>query len=208
MVQRVQKKSSHTKLMNDAVSYGQLRTTLSKKGIFERAYWYYLLVSLFTFAGLFFSAYQIFITPVSLLLVLWCLVMAFFTVQFGGLVHDAGHRAIATSPKMNDFFGHIYASVIAFGYSFWKPYHDQHHAHPNEEDEDPDLDLPLHGFTKRQFAKQKGIWKVLRKYQVYIFFPLRSLVTYTYRLDNLRYFKKEKRMSILWWKVIVWAGGM
>src|SRR5438874_608121 len=101
-------------------AYIELRKKVIGHGILNRAYGYYIFISVVTFTGLLFSAYKIFITPISLELIIWCLVMAFFIVQIGGLVHDAGHRTIAKSTKINDILGHMYGSFITLGYSYWR----------------------------------------------------------------------------------------
>jgi fatty acid desaturase len=207
VVKVIKKDESKQEILNGTKAYIQLRQQVTEHGVLNRAYGYYTVLSLVDFFGLFFSVYQIIVTPLSFLLVFWCLVAVFFIVQFGGLFHDAGHRAIAKSTKVNDVLGFIYSTTIAMGYSYWRINHNKHHSHTNQEDEDPDLDLPLHAFTQRQFAKQKGVYKLLRKYQAYIYYPLRSLVGFTQRTDSLRYFKQERTPGAIL-ELIVWLAAM
>lgn len=42
------------------------------------------------------------------------------------------------------------------GYSEWKPKHNAHHAHTNEVEEDPDVDIPLLSFTEERYVKEKA----------------------------------------------------
>jgi fatty acid desaturase len=207
VVKVIKKDKSKKEILDGTHAYMQLRKQITQAGILNRAYGYYAFLSIVNFFGLFFSVYKIFVLPVSFELVLWCLVAAFFIVQFGGLFHDAGHRAIANSTKANDFLGHIYSATIAMGYSYWRINHNKHHSHTNQEDEDPDLDLPLHGFTQRQFAKQKGLWRYLRRYQAFIYFPLRSFVGFTQRTDSVRYFKNERTPGAVI-ELVVWLASM
>ena len=41
-------------------------------------------------------------------------------------------------------------------YGWWVGKHNRHHANPNHEDEDPDLDLPILAFSARQGASRRG----------------------------------------------------
>src|SRR5258708_4346156 len=141
MVKIIKKNNTQSEMLDGVREYVKLRQQMQALGVFDRAYGYYTFITIITFVGLFFSAYKIFVSPISVELILWCLFMAFFTVQVGGLVHDAGHRAIMNSTKFNDLLGHIFGSIVIMGYSHWKPNHNKHHAHTNQEDEDPDLEL-------------------------------------------------------------------
>jgi fatty acid desaturase len=207
VVKVIKKDKSRQDILDGTKAYIQLRQQITEHGILDRAYGYYALNTFFTYAGILLSGYAIFVTPISVQLVFWCLVMAFFVVQVGGLFHDAGHRAIAKSTKVNDILGFFYSTSIAMGYSYWRINHNKHHSHTNQEDEDPDLDLPLHAFTQRQFARQKGLYKVFRKYQAYIYYPLRSFVGFTQRLDSLSYFKSERTPGAVV-ELIVWILAM
>ncbi len=194
-------------ITDGTAAYRKLRQIVEKQGILDRDYGYYTLLTLFAFSGFFYSAYNIVITPTSLQLLLWCVLFAFFTIQIGGILHDAGHKAIFNSTKYNNILGTLCGIFITMSYNEWNFTHNKHHAHTNQEDEDPDLELPLHAFTKRQFLRQKGIWKMLRRHQAYIFYPLRILTVFTRRWDDVKYFMREKRIGVLW-EVPFWIIGI
>lgn len=188
-------------------AYVALRQKITGEGILARSYGYYTFLIAAIFACYLYSGYQIFVTPLSISLVFWCLLFGFFMVQIGGLMHDAGHRAIAQSSRVNDIWGYIFGGTVAVGYGAWNQSHNKHHSHTNQEEEDPDLDLPLHGFTQRQFAKQKGLWRLLRRYQAYIYYPLRSLTTFTRRMEPLPYFRERKTLRYAP-EAAVWIAGL
>src|SRR5689334_7146016 len=81
-------------MIDGTKAYIALRQKVTEHGILERDYFSYTFLVLVTFLGLSLSAYEIFITPLSVALLGWCLLVGFFTVQAGGLMHDAGHKAI------------------------------------------------------------------------------------------------------------------
>lgn len=200
-------RKTHIDKLAGTKAYIQLRERVTKAGILDRAYGYYITITLVSLVGFSLSAILIFRTPVSPLLLLWCLLFAFFSVQIAGLIHDAGHRAIAKSTIINDLLGIFFGAIIVVGYNAWTEIHNKHHAHPNTEEEDPDLELPLHGFTNDYFQKQKGLWKYLRKYQAFTFYPLRSLVSFSIRFRNLGYVRGKKLQNI-WWVLILWILGL
>lgn len=206
MIKKTSKKTPYINMQEGVKAYIKLRQDVTRQGILDRAYGYYAVLICVTFFGLFLSAYMIVTTPISFFLLVWCVLFALFSVQVGGLIHDAGHRAIAKTTKVNDLLGNIFGAIVVVGYQAWNINHNKHHAHTNQEDQDPDLELPLHGFTKRQYNRQKGLWKIIRKYQVYSFYPLRSLAVFNYRLSNINYLKKEKKRTILWIAFIWFVG--
>src|SRR6266700_551409 len=87
-------------VLDGTKAYIELRRKVTSRGILDRDYASYTLLTLVTFFGFFFSVYEIYITTISLQLLGWCLLLGFFTVQFGGLMHDAVHKAIMKSVKM------------------------------------------------------------------------------------------------------------
>lgn len=200
-------KTQRLSMPTGASAYAALKQIVTKEGILKRDYGFYALLAAFVFSGFFFSLYYVVITALSWQLFFWSLVFSFFTVQIGGLIHDSGHRAIFSSSKLNDIFGYFCDAFVTIGYGSWNVTHNAHHAHPNTEDEDPDIELLLHSFTKERFAKQRGLLKFLSKFQVYLYYPLRSIVPITRRLSSIRYFKAKRKWS-MWWEVTLWAMGI
>src|SRR4029078_11321299 len=84
----------------------------------------------------------------------WQLVVAaFFAVMFtqlGFLGHDAGHRQMFGSRRANYVAGVLFANVaVGLSYGWWVDKHIRHHAHPNDEDRDPDGGAGALIFTHR-----------------------------------------------------------
>lgn len=188
-------------------AYAALRSEVLKAGILDRSYSYYFMTIVFTFAAFSFGMYQVITLPLSWSLVVWSFIVAFFAVQIAGVMHDAGHRAIFESTRWNDIVGYICASLFGMGYDSWKIKHNAHHAHPNEEDEDPDVELPILSFTQERFYEKKGIIRLLTKYQAYLYYPIGSLVVFSTRISNINYFVNNVNKGT-WWKLLIYLIGL
>ena len=82
------------------------------------------------------------------------LVAAFPAVMFtqtGFIGHDAGHRQISGSTRVDGLIGRIHGNLlIGLSYGWWVSKHNRHHAHPNQIGRDPDLGGRALVFTRGQ----------------------------------------------------------
>jgi len=71
------------------------------------------------------------------------LVAVFLVVMFtqtGFIGHDAGHRQISGSKRLDGMIGRIHGNLlIGPSYGWWVAKHNRHHAHPNQIGRDPDI---------------------------------------------------------------------
>lgn len=172
--------------------YAQLRKDVIEAGILDRDYPSYSVLIAAILAGMALSLFFVIRLPLSAPLVLWAALFAFFGVQACGIVHDAGHRTILRSDTLNDIVGDAFALLLAMGYRSWRLQHNAHHAHTNVVGEDPDLDIPLHAFTLRQFQRQRGIWRYARRHQAVLFLPMRVFVVVSRRLAEVEYLRTQR----------------
>lgn len=103
------------------------------------------------------------------------LTAAAFAVLFGQLAfigHDAGHKQIFRGRRANDVVGFVHGSIVGLSYSWWTSKHNGIMPNPNNEDEDPDLQIPALAFTLGQIPGKRGMLRWITKYQAYLFFPL------------------------------------
>jgi fatty acid desaturase len=122
----------------------------------------------------------------------WQLAVAVFLAvvftQVGFLAHDAGHQQIFTSRRANDTAGILLADLaVGLGYRCWVDNHNRHHAHPNTDGKDPDLDLGALAFTTGQAAGRGRFARYAYRYQAYFFFPLLLLTAVGLYVDSARY---------------------
>lgn len=180
---------------NGSKIYRQLRHDVTQAGILDRDYNYYTVLTIFTFFCFFLCLYLFYLQSSMLAVLISGVFLAFFIVQIGGLIHDAGHRAIFNKPKINDMFGYMCSFIIAFPYAVWKVKHNKHHAHTNESEEDPDLQIPL-AFVEDRYKNHGGIVRLVRRYQKWLYYPMGSLVSFSLRLKAfIHYVKNYKTMG-------------
>lgn len=101
-------------------------------------------------------------------------VLSVLLTQTAFLGHDAAHRQIFASGKWNDWISLIVANLlVGLSYGWWQSKHTRHHAAPNTDGADPDIELPAVAFTPAQAARPRHpvlAWLVAR--QGWYFFPL------------------------------------
>jgi len=109
----------------------------------------------------------------------WQLATAVFLAvvhtQLAFIGHDAGHKQIFTSRRGNDVVGHLHAALVGMSYGWWIGKHNRHHANPNHEDEDPDIQISVLAFTGEQAAAKRGVVRWMAGHQAVLFFPLLTL---------------------------------
>jgi fatty acid desaturase len=98
--------------------------------------------------------------------------LALVTTQLAFTGHDAGHRQIFASRRANDAVGHAHGALTGISYEWWVGKHNKHHANPNHEDSDPDIDIPVLAFSRAQAGLKSGVTRWVSKYQAFLFFPL------------------------------------
>jgi len=104
-------------------------------------------------------------------------VAAFLAVvfaQLGFIGHDAGHRQVFRSKRANQLVGLVHGNLaIGLSYGWWVDKHNRHHAYPNQEDKDPDIDIGALAFTAGQAGTKRGrVTRFIARHQRYLFFPL------------------------------------
>jgi fatty acid desaturase len=107
----------------------------------------------------------------------WQLAVAAFLAivfsQLGFLGHDAGHRQITGSRRTSYILGLLLGDLgIGLSFGWWVGKHNRHHAHPNTEGADPDINMKVLAFTPEQASAAGGLSKAMFRWQAYFFFPL------------------------------------
>lgn len=193
-------------LIDGSKAYADLRQRVMARGVLDRSYGYYTVIVTLVLAGFFLSAYNVIVQTTPIAIIMWGLLFSFFVVQIGGLLHDAGHRTIAKSTRLNDLLGYLFGSLVVLAYGGWKFKHNKHHAHPNQEDEDPDVQIPF-SFTEDRYKGRGGIVGFIRKYQAYLYYPFGTLAWLTLRTDGYAHFKTNFKKSMIP-EIILFALGL
>jgi fatty acid desaturase len=98
------------------------------------------------------------------------LALVFTHLSFIG--HDAGHKQIFRGRRANDALGLVHGGLVGLSYGWWIGKHNLHHANPNHEEDDPDLEIGALAFTVAQGGAKRGFLRFMAKYQAFLFFPL------------------------------------
>ncbi len=178
-------------------AYQELRQYVVKSRLLDRTYGYYMALIFFVFTAFFFSFAGVYFTKNLYVVVLLSIIFAFFSVQIGGLIHDAGHRSIFKTPIANDIFAQVCTLVFAACYNNWRINHNRHHAYPNQETKDPDMEIP-YGFTHDRFQKLSGFMGSIKRYQKYTYYPFGTLASLTMRFKRYDYFQENFGRAIYW----------
>jgi fatty acid desaturase len=113
--------------------------------------------------------------------------LAVLFTQVGFLGHDAGHRQIFGSRRSSYIAGVLMGNLgIGLSYGWWVAKHNRHHAHPNTEGADPDIATGALIFTATQVNAPRGLVRVIRRYQAYLFFPMLLLEGVNLHLASVR----------------------
>lgn len=179
-------------LTDSANKYALLRKQVIEQGILNRDYFYYTKLFLVVFAGFLVSLYFVVVSQSFVLIFISGLLFAFFAVQITGIFHDAGHRAIFKSAKNNDLVGYFCCAILAYTYRKWRVNHNKHHANPNQEEMDPDIERPMFSFNKKQLRTKSRLWYFLSKHQVFFYYPIGTLTGIYSQIANIFYFIKER----------------
>ncbi|MEV6490554.1 acyl-CoA desaturase [Actinoplanes sp. NPDC051633] len=124
------------------------------------------------------------------------LVAAAFAVastQLGFLGHDAGHRQIFRSGRANYVAGVALANLgVGFSYGWWVDKHNRHHAHPNDEEKDPDIGAGALIFTADQARASGRFARFFYRFQAWGFFPLLLLEAVNLRVQSIRFLLADR----------------
>ena len=125
----------------------------------------------------------------------WQLTVAtFFAVMFtqlGFLGHDAGHRQMFASHRANYLTGLMLANLaVGLSYGWWVDKHVRHHAHPNDENRDPDVEAGPLIFTTGQAGAASPAGRFFYRFQAWTFFPLLLLEAVNLRVGSIRYLSR------------------
>ncbi|MGH9062547.1 MAG: fatty acid desaturase family protein [Acidimicrobiales bacterium] len=113
--------------------------------------------------------------------------LAVLFTQTGFIGHDAGHRQIGATRRVNELVGLVHANLaIGMSYGYWVDKHNRHHSHPNEVGRDPDVGPGAFAWTAEQARSTRGPARALVRHQAGLFFPLLVLEAANLHAFSLR----------------------
>ncbi|MDN5757001.1 MAG: acyl-CoA desaturase [Tomitella sp.] len=113
--------------------------------------------------------------------------MAFAFTQCGFRGHEAGHRQLFGSTRLNNVAGLVFGDLfIGLGLGWWMHKHNRHHAHPNQIGRDPDIEPSALVFDRDDASGRKGVGALLVRHQAGLFFPLLLLEGWNLHVSSVR----------------------
>ncbi|MDQ3579535.1 MAG: acyl-CoA desaturase, partial [Actinomycetota bacterium] len=68
--------------------------------------------------------------------------------------------------------GYLHSGITGISYQWWVGKHNKHHANPNHEGEDPDIEIGVLAFSREQSWSKRGVARWITQRQAFLFFPL------------------------------------
>ncbi|HWG74621.1 MAG TPA: acyl-CoA desaturase [Acidimicrobiales bacterium] len=119
--------------------------------------------------------------------------LAFVFAQLGFMGHDAGHRQVCRSRRMNDLVGLLHANLLTgFSYGWWVTKHNTHHVHTNLEGKDPDIGGGPVAFTADQARAKRGAARLLARSQAVLFLPLLLLEAINLHVASVKALRQRR----------------
>jgi fatty acid desaturase len=194
--------------------YAALKAIVKESGLLETQARYYAVKMAYTLA--------MFAVGIALLFLLqgWALLLvapylAFVCAQLGFLAHDLGHKQVFPSSRFNNWAGMLLGNLlVGMSLGWWNDKHNAHHANPNHEDMDPDIDIPFMAFSEEQAKSKRGLSRVFAAYQAFLFFPALTLTTYSMQISSAiytirqRYRLQSPDAAMLWAHFVLYYFGL
>jgi len=169
-------------------AYAELSREIKHAGLLDRRAWYYFwkIVAMAGMCAVGIAAFVL--IGSSWWQIATAAYFAVLSTQLGFLGHDAGHRQIYRSGRANYVAGVVLANVgVGFSYGWWVDKHSRHHAHPNDENKDPDVGAGALIFTTGQAQASGRVARFFYRFQAWGFFPLLLLEAINLRVASVRY---------------------
>jgi hypothetical protein len=110
--------------------------------------------------------------------------------RVGSALDNAAAEAFNSTLKVEFVHRHRFATPVEarIQVATWIVdfYNTRHHANPNHEDEDPDLEITALAFSDKQARTKHGVLRWVPKYQAFLFFPLLLAEVVMLRIASIR----------------------
>jgi fatty acid desaturase len=191
-------------VLRQASDFAQLSVLIKQAGLLRRRRGYY-----FVRIGVNLVVYAAAWVAFALLGDSWwqlavAVALAVMTTQLAFIGHDAGHKQIFASRRWNQITGYLHSGLVGVSHDWWVSKHNRHHANPNHEDEDPDVDISVLAFTQRQSAAKRGPLRWIAARQAVLFFPMLLLEGFALHWHSVRHSGRERYVMIA--NVVVYLG--
>ena len=167
--------------------YAQLRDLIKNAGLLEKSPGHYAIKLAINLSLLALSVGILTLVDSLWVQMLNAAFLAFIMVQLCFLGHDLGHKQVFRSSRNNDLLGLFVSFLVGINRTWWVEKHNEHHSNPNDLDMDPDINLPLIAFSEGQALEMKGLFRLVVKYQAFLFYPLVCFEGFVLKVSGVQY---------------------
>jgi len=171
-----------------------LKRLIKKNGLLDRQPAYYAGKTAFTLGLLAVSLALLFVLGDTWFQLANAAYLVVVFVQISFLAHDFGHRQFSFRSPWKNTWATLILGNLLLGISrqWWIDKHNEHHAHPNQLDVDPDVDIPLLAFEEEQAFEKRGLARFVVKYQAALIFPLSLLQSLSMLRSSVGFLASKK----------------
>ncbi|MCU1572138.1 MAG: delta fatty acid desaturase [Micrococcaceae bacterium] len=124
--------------------------------------------------------------------------------QFGFLAHEAAHRQIFASKRMNEWASRLVGTgLVGISYAMWTQKHTRHHAYPNVIGKDPDIHTGAIAFHPEAAASRRGVMVAVTRRQGWLLFPLLFFLGISLHVDSLKFVFQRSAVDHRWVEIPV-----
>lgn len=183
-------------------SYTELLRRVKEAGLLEKRPSFYIkrfafisVVSLATWFGI----YSVSTSNLTGLAIPLVMLLGILAAQYGFIGHEAAHRQVFQSNRLNDASGIILANLFAgLSYGFWMRKHNRHHNKPNQIDYDPDIAIRVVSFYPESLQAKTGVEKTISRNQGWLFPILLTLTGFDLLLDSFASVARKGKVQHRW----------
>ncbi|WP_420115155.1 fatty acid desaturase family protein [Pseudactinotalea sp.] len=134
----------------------------------------------------------------------WQLALAFVVAivmtQIAFLGHDAAHRQIFASPKLNEWTSLVVINLfVGMGLGWWQMKHGKHHAAPNQAGRDPDVRRGTVAYTPEDVqSRPTAVQRWLSSHQGVWFFPITTLAGLQLHVAGIQRLLSREKVDRRW----------
>jgi fatty acid desaturase len=179
--------------LRTAQPYAELKRRVEAAGLLQRRPGYYVLMLVTNTAAFGLSLWLLTLAHSVWATVLAAAVLGFVSGQLGFQLHDAGHRQMFPSRRLNTVIGIATGNgLLGMSHGWWVDKHNRHHGNPNHQDLDPDIDVGVIAYSEEQALAKTGLARWIVRHQAGLFFPLLFGLAWTMHIASVRFLLNTK----------------